>query len=688
MSTRGQVSGRGRGRGRGGQSTNRQPAQPEVNPASVKLELYDWPTPEEALAKMERMSQYYLGTGPKPREQAHLPVIGARRRFPQFYAAEKTTKLTAHAVDDTRRDGSHHQFKSLMSVVQLGVIRANDNEPSVFLTTRPCTFGYSESRPDMPVKDVDEDTVPYVWQSAENAISILNRDREITEVYESRYSNVIPAIIASNHANDCACCSIGYNNNLTYTFFSQICLPKSLVPEADYRAVPEIKHSLLVPKQMLNRSILFAGEVSTAATATPRMVLRQPLSRLARDASQQFKAAGSQRKMLEEPGLLRSICKELAKQDYRNFLRYYAEDSGKTEEDDFYRFMPKAVQMKNADLALTHMDSTDYVLSNSAHVSPFHGTVTCPYCDLQITMYGIKTLVRHFMKCHRKLRDSYFSCPTCLQTTITEWCKFQDHWDSVHHATSAMIVTLYETNVHSRICLGMALSAVIAMMDCLPQDLSFDDDEDEDAQSYGIYGGYTALMDGHDKLLLTTICKLQKENIPEEVQDQVQQIASEKLARALQQKEEEAAAERRQEASPVPEPLPWTEVVVRKPLRLQQQSVKTPLEQPQVLMTPPAKKSVAEPSCSKTADKVSPKYSVKRTESKRMTRSRVVNTDSEDVVVDVHDTAEQPTVEKQQAQNVFDKLVESLLDVEEEHESHDPLKDPNDPDPEDPGYKD
>jgi len=105
------------------------------------------------------------------------------------------------------------------------------------------------------------------------------------------------------------------------------------------------------------------------------------------------------------------------------------------------------------------------VLNNSVLVSPFHGPALCQLCGYIQDMRGIASLIKHLRENHSRLGDSSFTCPTCIVPTVVDWDSFESHYQQFHHAASALLVRLDETNVHARTAWGMAYSAWIAASD-------------------------------------------------------------------------------------------------------------------------------------------------------------------------------------------------------------------------------
>ena len=536
---------------------------PVENRQNLRVPFEEWPSAEEALAMLQKLAPVFLGVGAQPMSAADLPPTVSKSRFPQFWLTDNKLGITQHDLNTARRDGTKRQMTQIFALLTNGMLRCHKSQPSVILVDRASIIKYSRSRPDIAVSA--DEAQAFFWASSEKAVLILNRSADNTSTYTGEYRKLLPSI-GAKHSPTCACSAAMLNNSLPYSYYSTICVPAILLPEPDIRTVPETRYALNETPCYLNRSILFAGPVSTAATATPLIALRQPLARLKREAATSYKISGSSTNLLDKPALLRKLCAELHKPDFRCFTRFFTKDNGDEDNSDFCRFPNRSQQYKSVDIQFAQTPSMDYLLSNAVHVSPFHGLAKCPFCDDTIVMKGIRSLVTHIVTKHRRLKTSVFTCPACVVLSVTKWDSYTRHFDEVHHASTGLLCALYEHNTHSRMAYGVALSAVVTMTAFLP---NADETCAETPFSYSLFGGYAPLGEGQDALLLQAIVALQREILPSDVRNNMDEKASTKLATKLIKEEATAAAasasgsRNEQDSKSDTNPLSWVEVAKR-----------------------------------------------------------------------------------------------------------------------------
>jgi hypothetical protein len=488
---------------------------------------------------MERLAKQFLSLGPEPRATPSVPATSSATRFPQNFIAEGRMNLTRHDLNAERTDGSKRQMKNLLQLVINGANRAHKCEPPLILVDRALSIKYSSTCPDQSV--AVEDAEPYFWLPASKPILILNRDPGLTTPFNGLYRRIQASLPALHSTPGCSCPDTKMNNNLPYNLYSTVCMPSAMVPPPDFDAAPELQHAVNQQPALLNRSILYAGPVNTAACAEPQISLRQPLANLRRGKEKPYHITGSKHNLLEYGSLAKKLAAEVMKPDSAVFRKHFAESSGNADDKgNLHRFPSVDPATATHDFKLSAQDDMDVLLNNSVLVSPFHGVATCPYCFDTVPMDGIQSLVTHLASKHRILKYSWFSCPVCLNPTVTKWSDYEDHFRRRHHNTSGFLMVLMESNTHSRTAMGIALSAVIAMADCLPT-YPRPEEIDEVKQLYGSYGGYFPVENKNPNVLVATIMANQENCLPEGVLHEINERASARLARQ-QEKEERVKA--------------------------------------------------------------------------------------------------------------------------------------------------
>ena len=72
--------------------------------------------------------------------------------------------------------------------------------------------------------------------------------------------------------------------------------------------------------------------------------------------------------------------------------------------------------------------TVDEILNNSVFTSPYYGDIMCSFCCSMIGTRDISDVICHLVNRHKKLVKSWFSCPVCISTTITDWNGFGQSW--------------------------------------------------------------------------------------------------------------------------------------------------------------------------------------------------------------------------------------------------------------------
>jgi hypothetical protein len=192
------------------------------------------------------------------------------------------------------------------------------------------------------------------------------------------------------------------------------------------------------------------------------------------------------------------------------------------------------------DLTGTNRISLDYLLNNSVFVAPFHGATYCCYCSAVVEMSGLPSLIQHLMQEHSRLQESIFSCPTCVTVTPLDWASYLDHFQVVHHASSAMLVVLDETAVSSRTAWGLALQSVISTL--AAANLVFPIRASEPSDMVTNLGGYRPKGVNSHEALRKAVVTYRQQQMP-------QHLVAEAKARYIQKQRAKQAAHNAAKAS-------------------------------------------------------------------------------------------------------------------------------------------
>ena len=179
-----------------------------------------------------------------------------------------------------------------------------------------------------------------------------------------------------------------------------------------------------------------------------------------------------------------------------------------------------------------------------------------------ITCRDIADVVGHLVNRHKKLARSWFSCPSCLSCTITDWAGYSYHWVKYHASSLALIVVLEEANVAARLSVGLALHTWIAtckFMKIWPLDSV--DSEVELPLMRSAAGGYAEKDRYTAEQLAAAIKEDQVEQLPVRLAEEFRQSENEKQQARLREAEKR---KRESAAMDMPPPDSWSTVVSRK----------------------------------------------------------------------------------------------------------------------------
>ena len=108
-------------------------------------------------------------------------------------------------------------------------------------------------------------------------------------------------------------------------------------------------------------------------------------------------------------------------------------------------------QQRSIDVKARDKLTVDKILNNSVFASPCYGDIMCSFCCNMIITRDIADVLAHLVNRHKKLVRSWFSCPVCISTTITDWNGFSNHWLQYHSSCLSLIVVLEEANIAVRL---------------------------------------------------------------------------------------------------------------------------------------------------------------------------------------------------------------------------------------------
>ena len=205
--------------------------------------------------------------------------------------------------------------------------------------------------------------------------------------------------------------------------------------------------------------------------------------------------------------------------------------------------------------------TVDEILNNAVFTAPFYGDIMCTYCCKMIVTRDIADIHRHLVNRHKKLVKSWFSCPSCLSCTITDWNGFSYHWVKYHASSLGLIVVLDEANVAARLSMGLALHTWIStciLMDVQPVETM--DSEVELPLMHSAIGGYAEKGVYEAEQLAAAIKEDQTEILPAKLADEFRRSEAER-----QQAKQREAEKRKREAAAMDMPPPdsWSVVAGR-----------------------------------------------------------------------------------------------------------------------------
>ena len=149
-------------------------------------------------------------------------------------------------------------------------------------------------------------------------------------------------------------------------------------------------------------------------------------------------------------------------------------------------------QQRSIDVKARDKLTVDKILNNSVFASPCYGDIMCSFCCNMIITRDIADVLAHLVNRHKKLVRSWFSCPVCISTTITDWNGFSNHWLRYHSSCLGLIVVLEGANIAARLSMGLALHTWISSCKLMKVWLQENMDSEVEAPLMrSAIGGYT-----------------------------------------------------------------------------------------------------------------------------------------------------------------------------------------------------
>jgi len=384
---------------------------------------------------------------------------------------------------------------AILSLLTCGHIKPFRKETTVVLCERPQLARIYHS---MPAYDHPEAEALYL-DVARKPTLIIQRMRGNGQLKTWRDGKSgLPAIPELGHATkDCGCLELSLNNNVESRMYSTVCLPRGLLnathPEDSYS--DNLEHLNSSTMRYQNTGMVYCGAVSRYATTIPRLIRRQPLGRLQRDAPKFFKPWGAEVNMMERPDLLRALLVHSDRSEYCAFLRAWdnPEDES-TEGRNWARFPSKQDQARSVDLHLAgwvHPVTVEEVMQDAVHIAPLWGPHLCGFCGTIVDVVGLPDLLNHLMTFHRRLKDSIFTCPSCLGVTTLTWVQFARHFGEAHAPATPLMMVLNEISSHTRMNWGIAMVALVTIQDASKWPMRAE--EEEPSQYVSAWGGFLPL---------------------------------------------------------------------------------------------------------------------------------------------------------------------------------------------------
>ena len=245
-------------------------------------------------------------------------------------------------------------------------------------------------------------------------------------------------------------------------------------------------------KRYLNTSMTYFSYLSEIGTIYQRLILRTPLACVSRRPAKAYTPQPAKVDLAKKLVVLKAVMAQISRQEYLAKIPRYNEDSGPQDGDELCRFLPAEWQQKSIDVKARDKMTVDEILNNSVFASLYYGDIMCSFCCNMIVTRDIADVMAHLVNRHKKLVRSWFSCPVCISTTITDWNSFSNHWLRYHSSCLGLIVVLEGANIAARLSMGLALHTWISSCKLMKVWLQENMDSEVEAPLMrSAIGGYT-----------------------------------------------------------------------------------------------------------------------------------------------------------------------------------------------------
>ena len=230
----------------------------------------------------------------------------------------------------------------------------------------------------------------------------------------------VTAIPETQHCNgNCGCLELVNNNPVEFTLFSTWCLPIDCKVILENRIFTARGSNDV--KRYLNTSMTYFSYLSEIGTIYQRLMQRTPLSSVSRGLAKAYTPPVATVDLAKKPVVLKAVMAQMSRPEYLGKIPRYTEDSGPEDSEDLCRFPPVERQQRCIDVKARGKMTVDEILNNAVFTAPFYGDIICSFfCDM-IATRDISDVIAHLVSRHKKLGKSWFSCPVCISTTITDW---------------------------------------------------------------------------------------------------------------------------------------------------------------------------------------------------------------------------------------------------------------------------
>ena len=147
---------------------------------------------------------------------------------------------------------------------------------------------------------------------------------------------------------------------------------------------------------------------------------RTPLSSVSMGLAKAYTPPAATVDLAKKPVVLKAVLAQMSRPEYLGKIPRYTEDSGPEDGEDLCRFLPVERQQRCIDVKARGKMTVDEILNKAVFTAPFYGDIICSFfCDM-IATRDISDVIAHLVSRHKKLGKSWFSCPVCISTTITD----------------------------------------------------------------------------------------------------------------------------------------------------------------------------------------------------------------------------------------------------------------------------